>query len=61
MLSDRDRAVVIEMCRTGMNLDVLKRSFPQFPGEDIEKLYEETLQRAENKANEEINISCNCS
>lgn len=61
MLSDKDRAVVIEMCRTGMSLDVLKRSFPQFDPKDIEEQYYETQKRAENKAAEEVIISCNCS
>jgi len=30
MLSERDKAVVAQMCRTGMALDVLIESFPQF-------------------------------
>lgn len=41
MLSERDRAVVFSMCRTGMSLDTLKRSFPQFSKVDVEAIYDE--------------------
>ena len=60
MLSDKDRAVVYSMCRTGMELSVLKMSFPQFDFEDIKKIYEEYKSEGQSDA-EEITISCNCS
>jgi len=41
MLSEKDKAVVFEMSRTGMSLETLKRSFPKFPEEDIEEIYNE--------------------
>ena len=37
----KDEAVVASMVRTGMSLDTLKRSFPQFDGADVEKGYME--------------------
>ena len=60
VLSERDRAVVAEMCRTGMTLDVLKRSFPQFDPVDVETIYHElNNDQAEDSFN--VKISCNCS
>ena len=61
MLSDKDRAVVIEMCRTGMSLEVLKKSFPQFDSKDIEQQYYEQQTIAQKKTEDEVTISCNCS
>ena len=59
MISDKDRAVVLEMCRTGMNLEVLKKCFPQFEENDIEMLYNEN--KSNKQVTEGISISCNCS
>lgn len=59
MISDKDRAVVLEMCRTGMSLEVLKKCFPQFDGNDIEMLYNEN--KSNIQVTEGISISCNCS
>ena len=61
MLSERDRAVVAEMCRTGMKLETLKRSFPQFAIEEVEAVYWEVNDRKIDIDTEEIKISCNCS
>jgi len=61
MLSERDKAVVAEMCRTGMDLEVLKRSFPQFDSNDVEKIYGEQHESDSESYDEEIRISCNCS
>lgn len=61
MLSERDRAVVAEMCRTGMVLEVLKKSFPQFDAGDIEMIYWENHAMDKMEMEAEINISCNCS
>ena len=41
MLSEKDKAVVASMVRTGMGLDTLKRSFPQFDACDVESIYVE--------------------
>ena len=60
MLLEKDRAVIADMCRTGMSLEVLKKSFPQFTGEDIEAVYNEQNSRSTDDF-EEITISCNCS
>lgn len=60
MLSEKDRAVVYSMCRTGMSIDTLKLSFPQFNNEDIESIYDEYNNEA-TVISEDINISCNCS
>jgi len=60
VLSERDRAVVAEMCRTGMSLDVLKRSFPQFDSSAIEVVYHEQNRDKSDDAFD-IGISCNCS
>ena len=61
MLSERDRAVVAEMCRPGMVLEVLKKSFPQFDAEDIEKIYWENHAMDKMEMEAEMKISCNCS
>lgn len=60
MLSERDKAVVAEMCRTGMALEVLKRSFPQFESSDIESIFNEQ-NREQSDDSFDIKISCNCS
>lgn len=60
MLSEKNRAVVYSMCQTGMALETLRISFPQFDFEDVKKVYEEC--KAEDRVEaEEITISCNCS
>lgn len=64
MISDKDRAVILEMCRTGMSLEVLKKCFPQFDPGDVEKLYNENQKREQQKQSdggEGISLSCNCS
>lgn len=61
MISEKDKAVVASMVRTGMNLDTLKRSFPQFDASDIEKIYAEENRMSQEELAEEIKISCNCS
>lgn len=61
MLSERDKAVVAEMCRTGMDLDVLKRSFPQFDSFDIETVYQEEHNFILDGNSFDVKISCNCS
>lgn len=62
MLTEKDRAVVFEMCKAGMNLEVLKKSFPQFDSNDIEGVYNDYTRREEDKQEaEDVNISCNCS
>ena len=38
MLSEKDKAAVASMVRTGMSLDTLKRSFPQFDKTDVESI-----------------------
>lgn len=48
------------MCQTGMALETLKISFPQFDFEDIKSVYEEYKKDSVIEA-EEITISCNCS
>ena len=60
MLSERDKSVVYSMCQTGMALETLKISFPQFDFEDIKSVYEEYKKNSVIEA-EEITISCNCS
>ena len=60
MLSEKDKSVVAEMCRTGMSLEVLTLSFPQFDASDIETIFYE-LQSEEDNSDNEIRISCNCS
>lgn len=61
MLSMKDEAVVASMVRTGMSLDTLKRSFPQFDAADVEKVYMEEKRMTSDELAEEIKISCNCS
>ena len=61
MISEKDKAVVASMVRTGMNLDTLKRSFPQFDASDIEKIYAEENRMSQEELAEEIKSSYNCS
>ena len=61
MLSEKDKAVVVSMVRTGMSLDTLKRSFPQFDKADVEIVYAEEKKMSADELAEEIKISCNCS
>ena len=61
MLLERDRAVVAEMCRTGMKLETLTRSFPQFAAKDVESVYLEMNEREPDMDTEEVKISRNCS
>lgn len=60
MLSERDKSVIYSMCQTGMNLDTLKKSFPQFDFNDIKAVYED-YKKNNSQEPEEITISCNCS
>lgn len=60
MLSEKDKSVIYSMCLTGMSLDVLKKSFPQFDGADIETIFNEYNNEPKGDV-EEITISCNCS
>lgn len=60
MISDRDRAVIESMCRTGMELDTVKGCFPKFSDEDIETVYNEVRNSSHGDA-PDIQISCNCS
>lgn len=61
MLSEKDKAVVASMVRTGMSLDTLKRIFPQFDACDVESVYAEEKKMSADELPEEIKISCNCS
>ena len=61
MLSEKDKAVVVSMVRTGMSLDTLKRSFPQFDKADVESVYAEEKKMSADELAEGIKISCNCS
>lgn len=61
MLSEKDKAVVASMVRTGMSLDTLKRSFTQFDKTDVESVYAEEKKMSADELAEEIKISCNCS
>lgn len=40
-MSERDRAVVDAYARTGMSLETLVMSFPQFAKEDVNDVYNE--------------------
>ncbi|MCQ2080931.1 MAG: hypothetical protein MJZ11_04685 [Lachnospiraceae bacterium] len=61
MISEKDKAVVASMVRTGMSLDTLKRSFSQFDAKDIEDIYTEETSLKTDESLEDIKISCNCS
>ena len=61
MISEKDKAVVASMVRTGMNLDTLKRSFPKFDVKDVEKIYADEMKMTKDDSAQEIKISCNCS
>ncbi len=38
-MNERDLRAVENLARTGMSLDDLRRSFPGFSGDEIEKIY----------------------
>lgn len=60
MISEKDRAVVASMVRTGMALDVLKKSFPKIDEKIVEEIYNEENEQMSGES-EEITISMNCS
>ena len=60
MLLEKDKSVVYSMCQTGMSLETLKMSFPQFDYEDIKAVYEDYKADSDFEP-EDITISCNCS
>ena len=59
MISERDKSVVITYVRTGMSLETLIRSFPQFDADEITKLYQE--EREIDGAVTNTGLSINCS
>ncbi len=59
-MNEQDRRVVENMCLTGMDLDGLYACFPAFPKEEIEKIYKEVKNKAEDGGEENV-ISVNCS
>lgn len=60
MLSERDRAVVCNMIRTGMALETLKSIFKQFDEKDVEEVY--ISEHRDNYGDSEgIIVSYNCS
>lgn len=61
MLSEKDYAVVAEMARTGMNLDVLKKCFPKLDPADIEEVYYNENRERPVDFEEAITLKCNCS
>lgn len=61
MISDKDKAVIASMVRTGMSLDTLKISFPQFDAKDIENIYADEKETTVDVLADEIKISYNCS
>lgn len=61
MLSDKDRAVVASMVRTGMSFETLKLSFPGYENADLVSVYEEEQSRISEEVSDEMKISCNCS
>lgn len=61
MLSEKDKAVVASMVRTGMDLETLKSIFPKFDKRDIEEVYKEGKNKKEEGEELHGGISCNCS
>lgn len=61
MISEKDRAVVASMVRTGMSLDTLKRSFPKFDPSEVEAIFTEEKRMWSEESEEETSVSCNCS
>lgn len=60
MLSEKDRAVIGSYVGTGMNLEVLLKSFPQFQSADVKSVYEEYTRPVINYT-DSAQVSMNCS
>ncbi len=59
-MNEQDSRAIENMCKTGMDLDVLYACFPAFPKEQIEKIFNEVKNKPEDDFKDNI-ISVNCS
>ncbi len=59
-MSERDKRVVENMVRTGMEPESLYASFPMFPKEEIQKIYE-SFRDPGPETGESAGIKLNCS
>lgn len=60
-MTEKDKSVVASMVRTGMSVEVLKKSFPQFDADEVEKIYNDEKSLENDDSPNEIRLSCNCS
>ena len=59
-MNERDIRTVENMARTGMSLDDLRKSFPGFPIEEVEKIYMR-IRNEVNRDPEKPQFKMNCS
>jgi len=62
-MDERNRRVIESMALTGMEFDDLKKTFSQFPIDEIEKIYMSVHKERDSMRTppEYENIKCNCS
>lgn len=57
-LTDRDIRTIENMARTGMSFDDLRKSFRQFPIEEVEKVYMKVRKEIVGEVQAGIKINC---
>lgn len=61
MLTDRDIRTIENMARTGMSFDDLRKSFRQFPIEEVEKVYMKIRREIMGSGSSSEGMKVNCS
>ena len=61
MISEKDKSVIDAYARTGMELDTLIASFPQFDRADVEAIYHNVHDTKSDTSDYDGKISINCS
>ena len=59
-MKEQDKRAVESLCRCGMSLEGVMSSFPHFPKEEIEAVYNR-VNKKKPDADESIGVSINCS
>ena len=61
MMTDRDIRTIENMARTGMSFDDLRKSFRQFPIEEVEKAYMKVRREIAGSSSSSEGMKVNCS
>ena len=60
-MKDQDKRAVESMCRIGLSLESLYESFPNFPKDEIEAIYNELSGSRDTAGDQSQGLSINCS